>query len=157
MAGGKHKNRSNRSQGYLASSEPSSPNIASPGYPITPEKQDSNLKSLLTMMTEAFKKDINNSLKEIQETTGKQLEALKGETQKSLKEFKENNQTGKGNEQNHPRSKNGNRNNKETTKGDSSGARKPRKEIRSHRCQHHQQNTRDRRENLRCRRYHRKH
>jgi hypothetical protein len=34
---------------------------------------------------------------------------------------------------------------------------KPRKEIRSHRYKHHQQNTRDRSENLRCRRYHRKH
>ena len=34
------------------------------------------------MMIEEFKKDINNSLKEIQENTGKQVEALKGETQK---------------------------------------------------------------------------
>jgi hypothetical protein len=34
--------------------------------------------------------------------------------------------------------------------------RKPRKEIRNHRCKHHQQNTKDRRENLRCRRFHRK-
>jgi hypothetical protein len=39
------------------------------------------------MMTEDFKKDISNSLKEIQEKTGKQLEALKEETQKSLKEL----------------------------------------------------------------------
>jgi FtsZ-binding cell division protein ZapB len=45
----------------------------------------------------------------------------------------------------------------ETIKGDNPGVRKPRKEIRSHRYKHHQQNTRDRRENLRCRRYHRKH
>jgi hypothetical protein len=42
------------------------------------------------MMLEDFKKDINNSLKEIQENTGKQLEALKEETQKSLKELQEN-------------------------------------------------------------------
>ena len=42
------------------------------------------------MMIEDFKKDINNSLKEIQENTGKQLEALKKETQKSLKELQEN-------------------------------------------------------------------
>ena len=42
------------------------------------------------MMIEDFKKDINNSLKEIQENTGKQLEALKEETQKSLKELQEN-------------------------------------------------------------------
>jgi hypothetical protein len=44
MAGGKHKNRSNRNQGYLASSEPNSPTIASPEYTITPEKLDSHLK-----------------------------------------------------------------------------------------------------------------
>jgi hypothetical protein len=62
MAGVKHKNISNRNQGYLASSDPNSPTIASPGYPNTPEKQDSDLKSLL-MMIEDFKKDIDNSLK----------------------------------------------------------------------------------------------
>ena len=38
------------------------------------------------------------------------------------------NQTGEGNEQIHPRSKNGYRNNKEITKGDHSGDRKPRNE-----------------------------
>jgi hypothetical protein len=42
------------------------------------------------MVIEDFKKDINNSLKEIQENTGKQLEALKEETQTSLKELQEN-------------------------------------------------------------------
>jgi esterase/lipase len=47
------------------------PTIASPGYTITPEKQDMDLKSLLMMM-----KNINNSLKE--------------ENQKSLKELQEN-------------------------------------------------------------------
>ena len=41
-----------------------------------------DLKSLLMMMMEDFKK-------EIQENTGKQLEALKEETQKSLKELQE--------------------------------------------------------------------
>jgi hypothetical protein len=68
MAGGKHKNRSNRNQGYLASSESNSPTIASPGYTITPEKQNKYLMSLLIMMMEDCKKDINNSLKEIKET-----------------------------------------------------------------------------------------
>ena len=89
MVGRKHKNRSNRNQGYWASSEPNSPTIASPGYTITPEKQNSDLKSLLMMVIEDFKKDINNSLKEIQENTGKQLEALKEKTQKSHKECKQ--------------------------------------------------------------------
>jgi hypothetical protein len=66
MAGGKHKNISNRNQGDLASSEPNSPIIASHEYTITSKKQDSDLKSVLMMMTEVFKKEINNSLKEIQ-------------------------------------------------------------------------------------------
>ena len=58
MAGGKHKNRSNRNQGYLASSEPNFLTITSPGHMITPEKQDMDLKSLLMMMMEDFKKEI---------------------------------------------------------------------------------------------------
>ena len=49
-----------------------------------------DLKSLLMMMMEDFKKEINNSLKEIQENTGKQLEALKKKTQNALKELQEN-------------------------------------------------------------------
>jgi hypothetical protein len=44
MSGGKHRNISNRNQGYLASSEPNSPTIESPGYTITLEKQDLDLK-----------------------------------------------------------------------------------------------------------------
>jgi hypothetical protein len=39
---------------------------------------------------EDLKEDINNSLKEIQENTGKQVEVLKEETHKSLKEIQEN-------------------------------------------------------------------
>ena len=70
MAESKHKNRSNRNQGYLASLEPNSPTLASPGYTNTPEKQDMDQKSLLMMIMEDFKKKINNSLKEIQENTG---------------------------------------------------------------------------------------
>ena len=42
------------------------------------------------MLVEDFKKDINNSLKEIQENTAKQVEALKEEAQKSLKELQKN-------------------------------------------------------------------
>ena len=90
MAGSKLKNISNRNQGYLASPDSHSPNIASPRYTIIQEKQDSDLKSLLIIMIEDFKKDLNNSLKEIQENTGTQLEALKEETQKSLKQLHEN-------------------------------------------------------------------
>jgi hypothetical protein len=60
MVRGKHKNRSNRNQGNLVSSEPNSPTIASYGYTITPEKQDMDLKSLVMMMMEDYKKEINN-------------------------------------------------------------------------------------------------
>jgi hypothetical protein len=62
MVGGKQKNISNGNQGYLAPLEPNSPTIESPGYTIIPEKQDLHLKSLLTIMIEGFKKNINNSL-----------------------------------------------------------------------------------------------
>ena len=42
------------------------------------------------MLVEDFKKGINNSLKEIQQNTAKQVEDLKEETQKCLKELQEN-------------------------------------------------------------------
>jgi chromosome segregation ATPase len=89
MARRKGKNINNRNQGYLASSEPSS-TVTSLGYHTIPEKQDSDLKSHLKMMIEDFKKDINNSPKEIQENIGKQVEDFEDETQKSLKEIQEN-------------------------------------------------------------------
>ena len=41
------------------------------------------------MMVEDIKKDFNNSLKEIQENSAKQVEDLKEEAQKSLKELQE--------------------------------------------------------------------
>jgi hypothetical protein len=91
-----------------------------------------DLKSLLIMMMEDYKKEINSSLKEIQENTSKQVKELNKTIQDLKMEV-------------------------EITMERHSGNRKPRKEVRSHRCKHNQQNTRDRRENLRCRRYHRKH
>jgi hypothetical protein len=81
MAKGKLKNLTNRNQDHSPSSEPSTPTSASPGYPNTPEKQDSDSKSYLMMLVEDLKKGINNSLKEIQENTAKQVAAvLKEET-----------------------------------------------------------------------------
>jgi hypothetical protein len=44
MAKVKCKNLPYINQGYMESSEPSSPTRASPEYPITPEKQDLDLK-----------------------------------------------------------------------------------------------------------------
>jgi hypothetical protein len=62
----KLKKLTNRNQGYMPSSEPSSPTTASLGYHNTPQNQD--LKSHLIMLIEDFKKDINNSLKEHRQT-----------------------------------------------------------------------------------------
>jgi putative protein kinase ArgK-like GTPase of G3E family len=90
MAKGKRKNLTNRNQEHWASSEPSSPTTTSPGYPNTPEKQDSDLKLYLMTVVEDLKKGINNLLKEIQENSAKEVEALKEEAQKSLRELQEN-------------------------------------------------------------------
>jgi hypothetical protein len=88
MLRGKGKNISHRNLDYLASSDPSSPTTSVPEYFNIPEKQDSDLKSHIMMMIEV-KKDINNSLKEIQENTCKQVEALKEETKNNpLKNYR---------------------------------------------------------------------
>ena len=73
MAKGKRRNITKRNQGNMAASEPNSPLTACPGYPITPEKQDLDLKSLVMMLVQEHKKDI---LKEIQEKMDQKLEAL---------------------------------------------------------------------------------
>jgi hypothetical protein len=73
MAKGKHKDLTNRNQDHLPSSEPRAPTSASPGHPNTPEKLDPGLKAYLMMMVEDIKKDFNNSLKEIQENTAKEI------------------------------------------------------------------------------------
>ena len=90
MAKGKRKNPTNRNQDHSPSSEPITPTSPSPGHPNTPEKVDRDLKAYLMMMVEDIKKNLNNSLKEIQENTAKQVEDLKEEAQKSLKELQEN-------------------------------------------------------------------
>ena len=90
MAKGKHKNLTNMNQDHSPSSERSTPTSPSPGHPNTPENLDPDLKAYLMMMVEDIKKDLYNSLKEIQENTAKQVEFLKEETQKSLKELQEN-------------------------------------------------------------------
>ena len=87
MAKGKYRTISNKSQYTLASSEPRPPYTACRGYTNTTEKQETNQKSYLMKIVEFFKEDINNSLKEIQGNTGKQVEALKEETNISLTEI----------------------------------------------------------------------
>ena len=76
MVKGKHKTISNRSQNSWASSEPSSFTTAIPECTNTPENQESVQKSYLMKIIESFKEDITNSLKEIQENTGKQVKGL---------------------------------------------------------------------------------
>jgi hypothetical protein len=88
MAKGKHKNVTNMNQEHSPSSEHNTPTSASPGHPNTPEMLDMNLKAYLMMMVEDIKKDFNNSLKEIQENTAKEIQVLKEKTGK-------NNQTGR--------------------------------------------------------------
>jgi hypothetical protein len=60
MAKGKRKNLTNRNQDDSPASEPSTHTSASPRYPNTPEKQDSDLKSYFIMLLEDIKKVIYN-------------------------------------------------------------------------------------------------
>jgi hypothetical protein len=90
MAKGKCKNLTKINQDHSPSSERSILTPPSPGHPNTPEKLDPDLKAYLMMMVEDIKKDYNNSHKEIQEKTAKQVVDLKEEEQKSLKILQEN-------------------------------------------------------------------
>ena len=101
-------------------------------------------------MVENIKKDFNNSLKEIQENTDKKVEVLKEIHKTQPKQVMELNKTIQDLKMEIESIKESKR---ETTPKD----RKPSKLTRRHRLKHHQQNTRDRRENLRWKRYHRKH
>ena len=76
MAKGKCKTISNTSQYTWASSEHSSPTTASCECKKIPENQEGDLKSYLMKIIEYFKEDINISLKEIKENTGKQMKEL---------------------------------------------------------------------------------
>jgi hypothetical protein len=76
MEKGKRKNLSNRNQDHSTSSECRAPISPSPGHPNTPERPDPDLKAYLMMMVEDIKKDLNNSLKSIQENTAKELQVL---------------------------------------------------------------------------------
>jgi hypothetical protein len=69
------KNTINKSQGNMAPLEPSYLTIISPGYPNIAETQD-DLKPNIIKMIEAFKGEMNKSLKEIQENTFKQVKDM---------------------------------------------------------------------------------
>ena len=93
MAKGRCKNLTNKNQDHSPSSEPSTPTSVRPGYPNTPEKLDPDLKAYLMMMVEDIKKDFNNSLKEIQENTAKELQVLKEKEENTSKQVMEMNKT----------------------------------------------------------------
>jgi hypothetical protein len=86
MVKGKCKNLTNRNQDHSPSSEPSTPTLPSPGHLNTPEKLDLYLKAYLMMMVKDIKKDFNNSLKEIQENTSKELQVLKEKQENTTKQ-----------------------------------------------------------------------
>jgi chromosome segregation ATPase len=86
MAKGTGKNLTNRKQDHSPSSEPSTPTSDSPGHPNTPKKPDPDLKAYQMMMVEDIRKDFNNSLKEIQENTAKELQVLKEKQENTAKQ-----------------------------------------------------------------------
>jgi septal ring factor EnvC (AmiA/AmiB activator) len=149
MAKCKLKNHTNRNQDNSPSEEPSAPTSASPGYSTMPRKQDSELKSYLMMLVEDIKKGFNNSLIEIQENTDKELEVLKESQENKTKQVMELNKTIQDLKREVEKIK--------KKQSDTILDRNPRKEIWNHRCEHQQQNKRDGRVNLRCRRFHREH
>lgn len=93
MTKGKRKNLTNRNQDHSPSSEPSTPNSGSPGYPNTPEKLEPDLKAYLMMMVEDIKKDFNYSLIEIQENIAKEEQVLKEKQENTTKQAMELNKT----------------------------------------------------------------
>jgi hypothetical protein len=93
MVKGKHKNPINRNQDRSPSSEYSTLTVPSPGHPNTAEKLDPDLKAYLMMMVQDIKKDFNNSLKEIQENTAKEVEGLKEKQENTTKKVMELNKS----------------------------------------------------------------
>jgi hypothetical protein len=59
MPKGENKNTVNKTEGNMASPEPSHPAATYPGYPKKIEAQEENLKFSLIEMIEVCKKDIN--------------------------------------------------------------------------------------------------
>ena len=86
MTKGRLKNLTNRNQDYSPSSEPRTPTSPSPGHNKTPEMVDLDLKAYLMMMVEDIKKEFNNSLKEIQKNTAKELQVLKEKQENTTKQ-----------------------------------------------------------------------
>jgi hypothetical protein len=93
MVKGRRKNLTNRNQDHSPSSELSTPTSVSPGHHNTSENIDLYLKAYFMMMVEDIKKVFNNSLKEIQENTAKELQVLKEKQENTSKQVMEMNKT----------------------------------------------------------------
>ena len=85
MVKGKRENLTNRNQDHSPSSERRTPTLPNPGHLNTPEKLGPDLKAYLMMILEDIKKDFNNSLKEIQEKSAKELQVLKQKQENTTK------------------------------------------------------------------------
>jgi vancomycin resistance protein YoaR len=90
---GRSKNLTNRNQDHSPLSEPSTTTSAIPGHPNRLENLDPDLKAYLMMMVEDIKKDFNNSFKEIQENTAKELQILIEKQENTPKQVMEMNKT----------------------------------------------------------------
>jgi hypothetical protein len=77
MMKGKCRNLTNRNQDHSPSSEPSTPTLASPGQPNTPEKLDTDLKVYLMMMVKDIKRTLITDLKKYRRTLQKSYKSLK--------------------------------------------------------------------------------
>jgi hypothetical protein len=88
---GRRKNLTNKNKDHSPSSEPRTPTSANPGHPNTPENLHLDLKAYLMMIVEDITKVFNNSLKEIQENTAKELQVLIGKQENTSKQMMEMN------------------------------------------------------------------
>jgi hypothetical protein len=87
MAKSKHKTPTKRNQEHSPSSERSTPTAPSPGHHNTTGNLDPDLKTVLMMMVKDLKKDFHNSLKEMQESTAKELKVLKEKQENTTKQL----------------------------------------------------------------------
>ena len=69
IAKGPQKDTINKGHSHMTPLEHTYMSVVSPGYPNTTKAQENDLKSNLIKMIEAFKEEMNKSLKEIQENT----------------------------------------------------------------------------------------
>lgn len=90
MAKGHQKNTINKSQVKMTPPKNSYTNTASPSYTNITKTQENDIKSNIIKMIKCFKKEMNMSLKEMQECTIKHIKIFNKEENKSLRDIKIN-------------------------------------------------------------------